>query len=607
MLPLGLLNAAQGHPMLVELKNGETLNGHLVLCDTWMNLTLREVVQTSPEGDKFVRLSEVYVKGNNIKYLRVPDEILDVVKDQQQGQGGGVDRDKRKPFGVPLGLPDVMTESSILSNDPTMHYTMDMLEGLVKSHWDTSGSALALEEAFKRIHETQLRPGSSFYHAALRLLAVHPDYLARGNILRAMDARGFVLTPEGKTSVALGLLRDGQYEMALDYLDEMMQAAEETPSWVLDIFIFVLARKGFLEEALQIMMRQPERSTDSEAPHTLMLWYFLLEECSAAFYYRGTKHLWNVMVESKRLHPSDGTVNNVLATASRHGDLDLAEQAIQVLSERSVKLGKQHYEALIDCYLECDDAENAFRVLDIMKRAAIVNIMESAKLIRHALERSAHTPMSLAELAAKLRKTSNATPEAEATLMQVLCTRGQINLALQIFQNSEVLQAGGPVLRNYLRIHDTLLRAPFLREPYSVKDATVALAAVEKFAQCDNVDIPDVMLFLRCYTLVGNKAGRSECLDVIFKQEKGLDLIDTPLLLDLVDACLSDRDPRAWDLLADLTKRDTSDSVLAMRIRGIRRKLDILKGQMNPSANLNKRNGLKRGGSTSQGNERMPW
>ena len=34
--------------MLVELKNGETLNGHLIQCDTWMNLTLREVVQTSP-------------------------------------------------------------------------------------------------------------------------------------------------------------------------------------------------------------------------------------------------------------------------------------------------------------------------------------------------------------------------------------------------------------------------------------------------------------------------------------------------------------------------------------------------------------------------------
>lgn len=84
--------------MLVELKNGETLNGHLVSCDTWMNLTLKEVVQTSPvrfpplvvscawvgdswisdapvliyvmgqEGDKFFRLPEVYVKGNNVRF-----------------------------------------------------------------------------------------------------------------------------------------------------------------------------------------------------------------------------------------------------------------------------------------------------------------------------------------------------------------------------------------------------------------------------------------------------------------------------------------------------------------------------------------------------------
>ncbi|CAD0020676.1 unnamed protein product [Aureobasidium pullulans] len=96
MLPLGLLTAAQGHPMLVELKNGETLNGHLVSCDTYMNLTLKEVIQTSPEGDRFFRLPECYVRGNNIKYLRMEDEIVDLVKDQQAsqqaargGRGGG--------------------------------------------------------------------------------------------------------------------------------------------------------------------------------------------------------------------------------------------------------------------------------------------------------------------------------------------------------------------------------------------------------------------------------------------------------------------------------------------------------------------------------------
>lgn len=61
-----------------------------------MNLTLKEVIQTSPEGDRFWELKEAYVRGNNIKYLRVPDEIVDLVKDEQQrnqgsqrGRGGG--------------------------------------------------------------------------------------------------------------------------------------------------------------------------------------------------------------------------------------------------------------------------------------------------------------------------------------------------------------------------------------------------------------------------------------------------------------------------------------------------------------------------------------
>lgn len=32
---------------LVELKNSETFNGHLVACDNYMNITLRDVYQTS--------------------------------------------------------------------------------------------------------------------------------------------------------------------------------------------------------------------------------------------------------------------------------------------------------------------------------------------------------------------------------------------------------------------------------------------------------------------------------------------------------------------------------------------------------------------------------
>lgn len=59
--------------MLVELKNGETLNGHLVNCDNWMNLLLKEVVQTSPEGDRFFKLPEVYIRGNNVRSVWMRD------------------------------------------------------------------------------------------------------------------------------------------------------------------------------------------------------------------------------------------------------------------------------------------------------------------------------------------------------------------------------------------------------------------------------------------------------------------------------------------------------------------------------------------------------
>ncbi|POM60587.1 U6 snRNA-associated Sm-like protein LSm4 [Phytophthora palmivora] len=82
MLPLSLLKTAQGHPMLVELKNGDTYNGHLVNCDTWMNVNLREVICTSKDGDRFWKMPECYIRGNTIKYIRVPNEILDMIAKQ---------------------------------------------------------------------------------------------------------------------------------------------------------------------------------------------------------------------------------------------------------------------------------------------------------------------------------------------------------------------------------------------------------------------------------------------------------------------------------------------------------------------------------------------
>lgn len=94
------MTAAKNQPILVELKNGETINGQLVNCDSWMNLTLKDVIQSSANAEEFLKIPECYIRGNHIKYLRLPDEIMDHAKEQniqnmeqrnrnQKRRGGG--------------------------------------------------------------------------------------------------------------------------------------------------------------------------------------------------------------------------------------------------------------------------------------------------------------------------------------------------------------------------------------------------------------------------------------------------------------------------------------------------------------------------------------
>ncbi|ESN90736.1 hypothetical protein HELRODRAFT_166439 [Helobdella robusta] len=106
MLPISLLKTAVNHPMLVELKNGETYNGHLVCCDAWMNINLREVICTSRDGDRFWKMPECYIRGSMIKYLRIPDEVIDMVKEEihQKNRGRGEMRTTRGRGGPGRGV-----------------------------------------------------------------------------------------------------------------------------------------------------------------------------------------------------------------------------------------------------------------------------------------------------------------------------------------------------------------------------------------------------------------------------------------------------------------------------------------------------------------------
>ena len=71
------------HTLESLLIPGETFNGILLNCDNWMNINLKEVICTAPDGSRFWKIAEIHIRGNTIKYLRIPDSIIDKVKQEQ--------------------------------------------------------------------------------------------------------------------------------------------------------------------------------------------------------------------------------------------------------------------------------------------------------------------------------------------------------------------------------------------------------------------------------------------------------------------------------------------------------------------------------------------
>ncbi|TDZ30991.1 putative U6 snRNA-associated Sm-like protein LSm4 [Colletotrichum spinosum] len=591
MLPLGLLNAAQGHPMLVELKNGETLNGHLVMCDTWMNLTLKEVVQTSPEGDKFVKIPEVYVKGNNIKYLRVPDDIIDLVKENQQNQQGGFRGGRGGQRGdhggqnaspppqerTASGEPDPIAALRAASTD-TIYGALDALRGqpgsfqkvatiithlvaergeelglplydhLVASLADVHGSASMLAQLFMEMRQLRLQPTPSICHAALAALAVHPDYVIRNEVVAAMKQSWTQIDHEGETHYALGLLRDGQYELALDKIETLIDDRVPVEPWVYDIYIFMFAQRGFVEEAVRLA-HSKAHAADGETH--LAMWYMLLDVCSQAYHYEGTRYIWGRLLESDRLNLSDGVLLNIINTAARQHDFELVTHANRLVAQRGGKLLAHHYEPLIDCYGGVGDIEGAFRVLCIMFNAISVAPYASTRSIYEWVKKRPDS-LDLALEALEALKNDYKVPIAALNvLVEAAVETHGFAKALDIYNNAYKYTEAPPnhvTIRYILQAcEETAPLKTLVAENLELAlkgDRGVFASVVFEFVLAGDID-----LAYKCLELMGEAPDPAQ-------RPRPQPWIDQRTLLALVRKSMDAQDERIWWLVDQAEKRN---------------------------------------------------
>ncbi|KAJ9636825.1 hypothetical protein H2199_007819 [Coniosporium tulheliwenetii] len=310
------------------------------------------------------------------------------------------------------------------------------------------GSAADVGALLSELRAEGLEPDAGVCHDALKALAVHPDYILRSEILDFMRQRWFTLSSAGHHDVMAGLLREHQYEMALDRLDQMLQEGRPTQAWLLDMAVYLLAEAEEIDEALRIMQQRNASGTAISAS----LWYHLLDKASSVFHSRANEPA----VPSNPLHlapprrtllpePPTGICLNVLTTASRAGDAQLATDVFRVLGNRGTVFDHTHYEALIETYIAASDLKTALSVLSIMAAANVVPDEGSTRPIFRYLRELPGGASEAFEILKALRESERIVPTAALNVVLEACIHhGELAEAIEAYKTLHLLCAQGP-------------------------------------------------------------------------------------------------------------------------------------------------------------------
>lgn len=258
-------------------------------------------------------------------------------------------------------------------------------ECLADAMADPQGSVSGVRRLLDDMSSQGIKPTATFCQSALGALANHPDYVLRQEILGIMQEYWFTIDIQAKQSLVLGLLRDEQYELAYTRLTDMIEQGARVDPWVYDIFILVFGKLGFLDEMLQLLYRRKDGQAGTNSIMTNLL-YHTLDVCSQAYHHAGTVFAWNSLVRNSVMQPSDGIIENVMGTAARNCDAQLASEALDLISSRT-RAQAHHYETVVEAFAGSGDMMAAFRIMCIMKQNGVRVTRANTRTIYKAMKR----------------------------------------------------------------------------------------------------------------------------------------------------------------------------------------------------------------------------
>ena len=309
------------------------------------------------------------------------------------------------------------------------------------------GSSLEVERILQEMEDEGIPPDSIHYHAALKVLSIHPDYLFRNEILDRMQQKWFSLTVDGWHDVVVGLLRDRQIERAIDKLDRMQEEGMEIQAWLLDLLVYTLCD---IEEFDQVLAIMRARFNQGELEISGTLWAYILDTASRSFHHELTLYAWRTRVANDYLSPSSGVCINVLDLAARHGNYSLATDVFRVLGKRSSTLKLYHYEALLESYMNADDLRTSLTIPSIMLAAGIQPEEGSTRPIYLYL---CKYPPKIREALSILRELHEGQRQiptvAVNCIIEAAVHQGEFVFALETYQILHTISPAGPTTTTF--------------------------------------------------------------------------------------------------------------------------------------------------------------
>ncbi|KAJ9300844.1 hypothetical protein DTO271G3_2008 [Paecilomyces variotii] len=364
----------------------------------------------------------------------------------------------------------------ILIRDRNVRPEVRHYRALILANTDARyGSPENVRSLLKEMENNGIPADSGTLHAALRAVAVHPDYLLRQEILHTLRDRWLSLSPPGWHHVVAGLIREHQFELALDHIAHMERKDIPVESWLHSLLVYNLCEVEEFDEVLNLMRDRVNRGHEM----TLNLWSYVLDLASEALHHELTTYVWTRVVELGYLNPSRGVCSNVLTLASRTGDTELAASVLRFFEKTGVPFSLEDYEKFVETHLMAGDLYTAFNILCGMHESGTELEESSVRGILTYMIRTGTQPRDAWAMLKRIKSSGKSVPIGCANVVIELCEHASpdgdsaVDQAIRFYKELYTLCPGGADVATYNSIIEICRNA---------KDTQACMFAIKEMA-----------------------------------------------------------------------------------------------------------------------------